>query len=82
MFDYELLNDSNEELECMSMKHYAPNRCEPIGEKGGGGQGGCKPIFKVILKMQKSGGFGDRSGTGRGGGGVRRMNVNQELKLL
>ena len=58
----------------MFMKHYASNRCEPIGDGRGGGIGGCKPRIEVIVKMEKKSLWGS-------GWGVR-LDVNQELRLL
>ena len=60
----------------MSMKHYAPNRCEPsivvimkMGSNGGlGGQGGCERRIEVFVKSEKnSGGGGGRGATGESG---------------
>ena len=42
---------------------------------GWGGQGGCERRIEVIVKMQKS-------WRGSGWGGVVRVDVNEELKLL
>ena len=80
----------------MFMKHYAPNRCEPSievimklgvqwGRRGsgggrGGGQGGCERRSEVIVKIQKQFRGGGREDLV--GGGVVRVDVNEELKLL
>ena len=42
---------------------------------GWGGQGGCEQRIEVIVKMQKK-------KVGGGPGGVVRVDVNTELKLL
>ena len=42
----------------------------------GGGQGGCERRIEVIVKMQK------KSRRGSEWGGVVRVDVNEELKLL
>ena len=41
---------------------------------GWGGQGGCEKRIEVIVKMKKK--------SWRGWGGVVRVDVNEELKLL
>ena len=71
----------------MFMKHYAPNRCEPIGEMGGGGErmGGCKPRIEVIVKMQKKksrgGGWGCPVGGGWGGSGGCEPRIEVIVKM-
>ena len=69
----------------MFMKHYAPNRCEPIikfrGRGRGGGGGGVRADVNgevVFVKFQKK-----KIGGGRGRvrGGVR-VDVNGEVKFL
>ena len=62
------------------------------GWGGGGrgrGQGGCERSIEVFVKIQKKKFFlgggrggGGVSGRGRVGGGVVRVDVNEELKFL
>ena len=54
-----------------------------VGLRGGGGcQGGCELRSESFEKIQKKNGGGGQVGGGVGFGGVVRVDVNGEVKLL